>query len=52
MHDPMIKRTLRVKIDPPWVAAQPPLVTGELILGIDLGTTNSAVGAVESGSRG
>ncbi|MCW1924915.1 Hsp70 family protein [Luteolibacter arcticus] len=28
---------------------QPPRVTGELILGIDLGTTNSAVGAVESG---
>jgi molecular chaperone DnaK len=31
------------------VGTQPRRVTGELILGIDLGTTNSAVGAVESG---
>jgi molecular chaperone DnaK len=31
------------------VASNLPAVSGELILGIDLGTTNSAVGAVESG---
>jgi molecular chaperone DnaK len=37
------------KIDPLAVATQLRRVTGELILGIDLGTTNSAVGVVESG---
>jgi molecular chaperone DnaK len=37
------------KIDPPAAATQLRRVTGELILGIDLGTTNSAVGVVESG---
>jgi molecular chaperone DnaK len=37
------------KIDRVTVATQLRRVTGELILGIDLGTTNSAVGVVESG---
>ena len=49
MHDPMIAQDQSGKIDPLAVAPQPPRVSGELILGIDLGTTNSAVGAVESG---
>ena len=48
-RDRVARPSARAALTRPGSPGKSPSVTGELILGIDLGTTNSAVGAVESG---